>query len=89
MDVVGAWTMATIKQLIQTTFRHTGAGMESTDLERAFEPFYTTNGTNGTGLGLAICKQIIETHRGNIMLESTPGSGTTVHLDLVCTPIAG
>ena len=56
------------------------------DLERVFEPFYTTKGTNGTGLGLSICKQIIETHRGNMVLESTPGAGTTVHLDLVCAP---
>jgi PAS domain S-box-containing protein len=78
----------TADQMIQMTFRDTGAGMETADLERAFEPFYTTKGTNGTGLGLAICKQIIETHRGNMVLESTPGAGTTVHLDLVCAPVA-
>jgi signal transduction histidine kinase len=76
----------TTYQLIHMTFRDTGAGMETTDLERAFEPFYTTKGHNGTGLGLAICKQIIETHQGNMALESTPGVGTTVHLDLVCAP---
>ncbi|MBM3223944.1 MAG: hypothetical protein FJZ47_09105 [Candidatus Tectomicrobia bacterium] len=44
----------------------------------ACEPFYTTKGAQGTGLGLAICKQIIDSHRGMMALESTPGIGTTV-----------
>jgi PAS domain S-box-containing protein len=78
----------TAEQMIHVTFRDTGTGMETAALERAFEPFYTTKGHSGTGLGLAICKQIIETHRGNMVLESTPGDGTTVHLDLVCAPRA-
>jgi PAS domain S-box-containing protein len=74
----------TADKLIRVTFRDTGAGMVIADLKRAFEPFYTTKGHNGTGLGLSICKQIIENHQGNMTLESTPGAGTTVRLDLVC-----
>jgi PAS domain S-box-containing protein len=68
---------------LQITFSDTGVGMERADLERAFEPFYTTKGSQGTGLGLSICQQIVETHQGHITLESIAGVGTTVHLDLV------
>ena len=34
----------------------------------------------GTGLGLAIVHKIIEAHRGDILIRSTPGSGTTITL---------
>ena len=52
--------------------------MTATDLAWAFEPFYTTKGSQGTGLGLAICKQSVDSYRGSITLESTPAGGTTV-----------
>ncbi len=63
---------------VQICCRDTGVGMTATDLARAFEPFYTTKGSQGTGLGLAICKQIVDSHQGSITLESTPDGGTTV-----------
>jgi signal transduction histidine kinase len=46
-----------------------------------FEPFFTTK-KRGTGLGLAIVKQIIEQHGGTIAVESSPGQGTTITIDL-------
>ena len=67
---------------VRLAFRDSGAGMERTTLARVFEPFYTTKGDKGTGVGLAICKQIIDRHGGTIRLDSTPGSGTTVLIDL-------
>jgi PAS domain S-box-containing protein len=76
-------------KLVRVTMRDTGVGMESADVARAFEPFYTSKGSQGTGLGLTICQQIIEAHEGYITLESTPGVGTAVHLDLVCAPGSG
>jgi nitrogen fixation/metabolism regulation signal transduction histidine kinase len=54
-----------------------GPGVE--DVERIFEPHYTTK-VKGTGLGLAIARQIVEEHGGTIHAESTPGRGTSVHI---------
>ncbi|MGE3540353.1 MAG: ATP-binding protein [Candidatus Tectimicrobiota bacterium] len=68
---------------VRVTFQDTGAGIASADLPRVFEPFYSTKGDKGTGLGLAICRQIVENHCGSIQLDSTPGVGTTVTIDLV------
>ncbi len=65
-------------------FIDTGCGIEEENLERIFEPFYTTR-ERGTGLGLAITRQIIEQHQGSIHMESEPGQGTrvTIRLPLV------
>jgi two-component system NtrC family sensor kinase len=66
------------------TFADSGSGIDEADLERIFEPFYTTK-DRGTGLGLAITRQIIEQHHGSIQMTSRPNQGTTVtiHLPLV------
>ncbi|MGQ4808053.1 Adaptive-response sensory-kinase SasA [Candidatus Entotheonellaceae bacterium PAL068K] len=79
---------ATDDQRVHITLRDTGVGMSATDLERAFELFYSTKGDQGTGLGLAICKQIIDSHRGTMQLESTPGNGTTVTIKLPQTTVS-
>ncbi len=62
-------------------FADTGSGMTAEDIERAFDPFYTTKDT-GTGLGLAICHSIVEDHSGTIQISSKPGQGTTVSVRL-------
>jgi PAS domain S-box-containing protein len=56
-----------------------GPGVE--DVERIFEPHYTTK-AKGTGLGLAIARQIVEEHGGTIGAESTPGRGTAIRIHL-------
>ena len=56
-----------------------GPGVE--DVERIFEPHYTTK-VQGTGLGLAIARQIVDEHGGTIRAESQPGKGTSVHIYL-------
>ena len=68
---------------VRIVFRDTGKGMAASALEHAFEPFFTTKMSAGTGLGLAICQQIIESYHGSIAMESTPGEGTTVTIDLL------
>ena len=50
-------------------------------LPRLTEPFYTTKGT-GTGLGLAIVKRIVEAQGGELFIQSTAESGTTVSVRL-------
>jgi two-component system nitrogen regulation sensor histidine kinase NtrY len=60
-----------------------GPGVE--DVERIFEPHYTTK-VKGTGLGLAIARQIVEEHGGTIRAESTPGKGTSVRIHLPGVP---
>jgi PAS domain S-box-containing protein len=56
-----------------------GAGIE--DVARVFEPYYTTK-PKGTGLGLVIARQIVEDHRGRLVLDSRLGRGTTVRIRL-------
>jgi len=58
-----------------------GAGIRPDLLEKVFEPFFTTK-SRGTGLGLPICKRIVETHGGTIRLDSEPGRGTRVTIEL-------
>jgi two-component system NtrC family sensor kinase len=66
---------------VAISFIDTGCGIPQENIEKIFEPFYTTR-ERGTGLGLAITRQIIEQHHGDISVESTPGEGTTVQVTL-------
>jgi PAS domain S-box-containing protein len=61
------------------TVTDNGPGMDATEREKVFLPFFTTK-PHGTGLGMAIVKKIMDLHGGEIEIESTPGEGTTVRL---------
>lgn len=65
---------------LRLTIRDNGCGIAEPDLERVFEPFFSTKG-EGSGLGLAVTREIVSRHRGTIAIETTPGSGTTVLVD--------
>ena len=54
----------------------TGGGIPQEQINRIFEPFYTTK-KKGTGLGLMIVQRIVRAHNGRIELESNVGRGTT------------
>ena len=54
----------------------TGAGINPEDLNRIFDPYYTTK-PKGTGLGLAIVHKIVEGHDGQIKVRSILGQGST------------
>ena len=64
-------------QRIKITVSDTGIGIAKEDLVHVFDPYFTTK-QSGTGLGLAIVHKIIESHRGEVRVESEPGKGTTV-----------
>ncbi len=62
-----------------------GIGIPPEDQPRLFEPFHRAANVDhlpGTGLGLTIAKQAVELHNGSISVESAPGSGTCVTLNL-------
>ncbi len=65
----------------RVTITDRGEGMDERTRARVFEPFFTTK-KRGTGLGLAIVKKIVEQHGGTVSFESTPGQGTSFHVDL-------
>jgi signal transduction histidine kinase len=61
----------------------TGRGIPKENLERIFNPFFTTKQQwSGKGLALAMCHRIIENHGGKISVQSEEGVGTTVTLVL-------
>lgn len=63
---------------IVITISDTGRGMHPEVLEKIFEPFFTTKeDTKGTGLGLSIAYDIVKKHRGDIVVSSELGKGTT------------
>ncbi len=62
--------------------RDRGLGIPPEALEHIFEPLYTTKKYGGTGLGLAVVHQIIADHGGEVLVESTPGSGSTFYIAL-------
>jgi signal transduction histidine kinase len=66
---------------VTLTVTDTGSGIPKADLDRIFEPFFSTK-TAGTGLGLATVARIIDDHRGTIEVASEVGQGTTVTIRL-------
>ncbi len=67
--------------------RDNGNGMPSEVVEKIFNPFFTTKPTNeGTGLGLSISNDIVVGHGGEIRVQSQPGVGTEMVIDLPTAP---
>ncbi|HSC35592.1 MAG TPA: ATP-binding protein [Thermodesulfobacteriota bacterium] len=63
----------------------TGHGISPHEMEKVFEPFYTSK-KQGTGLGLAISKRIIEAHNGSISVSSEVGTGSAFTVVLPRNP---
>jgi PAS domain S-box-containing protein len=68
-----------INKKLEIRFIDTGVGIPDDQLEKVFEPLFSTKGF-GIGLGIPIVKDIMETHGGGIEYHSKVGKGTTVVL---------
>ncbi|MBC7439596.1 MAG: GHKL domain-containing protein, partial [Flavobacterium sp.] len=74
------------KENVLIKVKDNGIGIETENIERIFEPKFTTK-TSGMGLGLGIIKNIIENYKGTITFQTEKGKGTifTVSLPLIKT----
>jgi signal transduction histidine kinase len=61
---------------IKIEISDSGQGISDKDMNKIFQPFFTTK-SRGTGMGLAITRRIIEEHGGSISVSSEYGRGTT------------
>lgn len=72
---------------VAVAIKDTGIGISSEKMDLIFQPFYTTKPeVKGTGLGLSVCHGIVQSHQGEIRVESQPGQGATF---TVLLPIEG
>ncbi len=70
-----------INEKVYIKIKDTGTGLTSEEVERIFNPDYTTK-EKGLGLGLPLAYEIIRGHRGEIHVESEPGVGTVFEIVL-------
>lgn len=68
--------------MLQVSVRDTGIGMSPNTLAQAFDPFFTTKSEGLGGLGLPMVRRFAEESGGRVTIESQPGIGTTVVLQL-------
>ena len=66
---------------VRVVVADTGAGMTRAELDRAFEDFYTTK-EGGTGLGLSIVRRLVLDLGGILRVDTEPGAGTRVTIEL-------
>lgn len=72
-----------LPKVLRLTFWDDGPGVDAATLARAADPFFSTKDVGqGTGLGLSFLHQVIDAHRGRISLESEPGKGFRVLVEL-------
>lgn len=69
------------RKCIKIEISDNGCGIDPDHLGRLFEPFFTTK-PKGTGLGLAVSYRIIRNHKGDILVSSMPGEGSTFTIEM-------
>ena len=69
------------QQHIEIVVSDNGPGIAKDKLQHIFDPFFTTR-ADGTGLGLAVVRAIVHAHKGEIVVDSQAGEGTTFVLRL-------
>lgn len=75
--------------MVEIVIRDTGCGIPEANLQRIFDPFFTSKEVGkGTGLGLSVSYGIVKAHGGSIKVESVVGVGSTFHIYFPITPPA-
>jgi signal transduction histidine kinase len=67
--------------MVRVTVRDTGSGIKPEQMEKLFQPLFTTK-ARGTGLGLVVVKNLIKANGGEVEVQSQPGMGTTFTVTL-------
>lgn len=81
IKVMARKTTLFLRDAVEILISDTGAGIPSNELNKIFEPFYTTK-SEGTGLGLSMVQRIIDDHGGTVDIKSKEGKGTTFYIKL-------
>jgi len=68
---------------VRAMIADTGPGIPSAQLDKIFQPFFSTKlGQGGTGLGLSISYSIVQRHGGQMRVASAPGDGSRFFVEL-------
>ena len=84
-DHLAQVSLEVIDNIISIYVTDQGKGIESSELEKIFQPFYRTEearSEGGFGLGLSLANRIIKIHKGTIEVTSGLGTGTTFQIQL-------
>jgi two-component system, NtrC family, sensor kinase len=72
-----------VDKRVEIKVRDNGSGIPQSIIDKIFQPFFTTKPTGeGTGLGLSLSYDIIKAHRGQLTVQTEPGTGTTFTINL-------
>lgn len=80
-----AWSPGGRRSQVQIDFEDQGIGISAEEIDRIFEPGFTTH-AGSPGLGLSVCRKVVEQHGGTIRAQSEPRLGSTFTITL---PAAG
>lgn len=67
---------------LEIVIEDNGSGMDKETLDRIWEPYFTTKGDGGTGMGMPLIRMVMDSHKGSIDAESSPGHGSRFILNL-------
>lgn len=70
--------------ILELTVADNGMGMTTEVLDRIFDPYFTTRGSEGTGLGMSIVKRLVLSAKGALTVESSPGAGAAFRVYFSC-----